>query len=88
MKSYYDAHEAAYREIKSNGFVGWGNARSLDELGDTTTNNFLKTATAKFLGDSKNKTALDLGCGTGATAFVLAAQGFEVTGVDITRSRT
>ena len=35
---------------------------------------------------TENLRALDLGCGTGATAFFLSQMGFDVFGVDISKS--
>ncbi|MGZ3826532.1 MAG: class I SAM-dependent methyltransferase [Bdellovibrio sp.] len=87
MKSYYDAHESAYKEIKDKGYVGWGNKKTLDDLGDSKTIDYLKTSIKQWAhigGDFKK--ALDLGCGTGTTAFTMAAIGFDVTGIDISET--
>jgi SAM-dependent methyltransferase len=83
MKAYYDAHESAYREIQRNGFVGWGDVRSLEDLGDAVTRDFLTWVRSVHFAESAGATALDLGCGTGTTAFVLAQLGFVTSGVDI-----
>jgi 2-polyprenyl-6-hydroxyphenyl methylase/3-demethylubiquinone-9 3-methyltransferase len=84
MKSYYDAHESAYQGIKSNGYVGWGNKKTLSELGDPSTVEYLTTSLLQHAGPiSSQKNALDLGCGTGTTAFKMAEMGFSVTGIDI-----
>jgi 2-polyprenyl-3-methyl-5-hydroxy-6-metoxy-1,4-benzoquinol methylase len=83
VKSYYHAHESAYRRIKEKGYVGWGDVKSLADLGNEQTKNYLKSTVANLFPDPNGKTALDLGCGTGTTAFVLAMLGFEVTGIDI-----
>lgn len=86
MKSYYHAHESAYQQIKSKGFVGWGNAKNLAELGDAKTNEYLKQKIEKYFFHAKEKSALDLGCGTGTTAFTLARHGFQTTGIDISET--
>ena len=86
MKSYYHAHESAYQQIKSKGFVGWGNAKSLAELGDVKTNEYLKQKIEKYFSEVKGKSALDLGCGTGTTAFTLAKHGLATTGIDISET--
>ena len=82
-KPYYHQHENAYQEIKSKGYVGWGNAKSLAELGDEKTNEYLQATAAKYFPRAQEKSALDVGCGTGTTAFHMARLGFDVTGVDL-----
>jgi SAM-dependent methyltransferase len=85
-KSYYHAHESAYKKIKEDGYIGWGNVKSIEELGDRLTKQFLNTSIDRWLKDYKNKDALDLGCGTGTTAFELAKKGMNVTGIDISNT--
>jgi SAM-dependent methyltransferase len=86
LKSYYYAHELAYQQIKSKGYVGWGNASSLAALGDEKTNEYLNRILKKCFPDPIGKFALDLGCGTGTTAFVMSKLGFETTGIDISET--
>lgn len=87
MKSYYDAHETAYQQIKAEGFVGWGNRTSLDKLGDAKTIEFVKSAIARWVSPiDSSKKALDLGCGTGTTAFTMANMGLTVTGIDVSET--
>ncbi len=86
MKPYYHAHESAYQQIKSKGFVGWGNAKTLAELGDEKTNEYLASIISRYFPTPQNSKALDVGCGTGTTAFILAKAGFNVTGVDISET--
>lgn len=86
MKSYYHAHETAYQQIKSKGYVGWGNAKNLEELGDAKTNEYLDQKIKKYFSKPTNSSALDLGCGTGTTAFTLAKAGFNTTGIDISET--
>jgi len=83
MKPYYHAHESAYQQIKSKGFFGWGNAKTLADLGDERTNEYLRQVISDFFPVPAGKKALDIGCGSGTTAFTLAKIGFDVTGVDI-----
>lgn len=85
-KTYYHAHESAYQQIKSNGYVGWGNAKSLNDLGDAVTKQYLVDTVQRFFPEAVGKKALDLGCGTGTTAFMLARMGMDVTGVDISET--
>ena len=83
LKPYYYEHEKAYQQIKAKGNVGWGNVQSLKDLGDAKTNEYLLQTVKSYLPETKNKKALDVGCGTGTTAFVLNHLGFDVTGIDI-----
>ena len=85
-KSYYHAHESAYQQIKSNGYVGWGNAKTLNDLGDDVTKQYLTDTVSRFFPEAKGKKALDVGCGTGTTAFMLSNMGMDVTGVDISET--
>src|SRR3989338_4135670 len=45
---------------------------------------FLKEVFKKYCGD-KIKTILDLGCGTGVNAGIIASNGYDVTGIDISQ---
>lgn len=86
MKSYYEDHELAYQQIKRNGFVGWGNKKDLKELEDPDIKTFLDHTIQEFFTTPKGRSALDLGCGTGTSAFMLAKLGFAVTGFDISQT--
>ncbi len=83
MKFYYEFHESVYQQLKTNGSIGWGGKKSIEELGDPRTLNYLKRCIPDFFTPGENQEALDLGCGTGTTAFLLAQMGFNVTGIDI-----
>ncbi|OFZ17449.1 MAG: hypothetical protein A2X86_03030 [Bdellovibrionales bacterium GWA2_49_15] len=76
----------AYQQIKSKGFVGWGNAKTIEELGDIEMHEFLKSSTKRWIQNPEGKMALDLGCGSGTTAFTLAKLGFSVRGIDISET--
>jgi 2-polyprenyl-3-methyl-5-hydroxy-6-metoxy-1,4-benzoquinol methylase len=86
MKSYYHQHEIAYQQIQKKGFVGWGDKTSIQELGDPTTKKYLKNTIQNFFPKTNGFSALDLGCGTGTSAFQLADLGFDVTGFDISET--
>ena len=86
MKSYYHAHESAYKHIKEKGYVGWGNIKTLEELKTSETHEFLKKAVQTWIKNPGEKKALDVGCGTGTTAFTLAELGLNVTGIDISET--
>lgn len=86
MKSYYHQHEIAYQQIQKKGFVGWGDKASLEELGDPATKTYLQNVVQKYFTNTKGQRALDLGCGTGTSAFQFADLGFDVTGFDISET--
>lgn len=86
IKSYYHSHESAYQEIKQKGYFGWGNAETLEKLGDEQTKLYLTSEIERLFPKTGGKKALDLGCGTGTTAFILAQAGFDVSGVDISET--
>jgi 2-polyprenyl-3-methyl-5-hydroxy-6-metoxy-1,4-benzoquinol methylase len=86
LKSYYHAHEAAYQGIRDRQEVGWGNAKTLAELGDQETQSYLKSMVSECFDNVEGLRALDLGCGSGTTAFTLANLGFSVVGVDVSET--
>ena len=86
MKSYYEFHEQAYQQLKAKGYIGWDKAKVLSELGDKQSKQFLTESIIKFVGATAGKTALDVGCGSGVTAFLLDDLGYQVTGVDISNT--
>lgn len=86
MKSYYHQHELAYQQIKAKGNLGWGNAKTIEELGSPEVKAYLKEKIQKHFQSASNKFALDLGCGSGTTAFILAEHGFKTFGIDISET--
>lgn len=86
MKSYYHQHEIAYQQIQKKGYVGWGNKNSIHDLGDSRTKVYLERTVQKYFSEPSGLTALDLGCGTGVSAFQIAKLGFNVTGFDISET--
>lgn len=81
---YYEEHELAYQQLMNEGYVGWGQKKSIEELLDFSQ----KSELDQFL-NSLLKPAhkiLDLGCGSGPIAFHLASQGYEVTGIDVSKT--
>ena len=76
-RPYYD-HEPAYQRIAAAGGAGWD-----DLYGEPVSGSYL--ALEQFLASPfapARARALDLGCGGGQAARLLAARGYEVTGVD------
>ncbi|MFN8790954.1 MAG: class I SAM-dependent methyltransferase [Bdellovibrionales bacterium] len=86
MKSYYDAHESAYKSLKSQGCLSWDRKKSLEEFQDDERVAYFEKTLPALFADPTSKKALDLGCGTGTTAFFLAQRGFQVTGVDVSET--
>jgi 2-polyprenyl-3-methyl-5-hydroxy-6-metoxy-1,4-benzoquinol methylase len=82
-KAYYEFHEQAYQQIKTRGGIGWGQAKTMAELSDPATLQYLQKIVSENFPDPSGRFALDLGCGSGSTAFVLARAGFIVSGIDI-----
>ncbi|MBN1765909.1 MAG: class I SAM-dependent methyltransferase [Sedimentisphaerales bacterium] len=76
---YYHGHDNLYQKLLARGQAGW-------DKGDYESFQMLPLI-KQFLSESHLKPsqscALDLGCGTGSLACFLAAQGFTVTGIDI-----
>lgn len=83
-RAYYD-HEPAYRELAAAGGRGWDDRRggggacdgSHDGLGA-----FLASDLCPARAPGATTRAIDLGCGGGQGAILLARRGFQVTGVD------
>jgi ubiquinone/menaquinone biosynthesis C-methylase UbiE len=85
-KAYYHAHDQAYKNIRATGGIGWGNAKTQNELSDPETVAFLKSVIEKYFPDTKGFKALDLGAGSGPTTFIMASRGFDVTAVEISET--
>ncbi|MEM7626100.1 MAG: class I SAM-dependent methyltransferase [Planctomycetota bacterium] len=79
-RTYYD-HEALYERIVAKDGVGWDdlNDDAADDSYEAVTE-FLESEHMKHL--SPGKPVLDLGCGGGQVAIMLAQRGFAAFGVD------
>lgn len=82
-RTYYD-HESAYRRVLETGGIGWD-----DVCANPAGDSYL--ALQAFLAwpgldQLQGPAALELGCGGGQGAFLLAERGFSVTGVDYSPS--
>ena len=80
---YYAEHELAYQRLLAKGAFGWDNKRSIDELLKFSYAQELELA---FKDVARGGRVLDLGCGTGPTSFFLSRLGFNLTGLDISRT--
>ncbi|RYZ77573.1 MAG: class I SAM-dependent methyltransferase [Proteobacteria bacterium] len=82
---YYFDHETAYQRIRQNNEVGW-QKKTLADFRSVETEAVIAPLIAKYISNAKQKTALDLGCGSGPTAHFLADLGFKASGIDISPS--
>jgi SAM-dependent methyltransferase len=81
---YYEEHEIAYQRLVRNGFVGWDRQKSVEDLISFSFKSELEKALTVL--DKSRARILDIGCGTGTVAISLAMNGYEVTGIDISRT--
>ena len=76
---YYNAHESEYQKRLAAGQVAWDKGTYDDIDIRPFIEHMLKESTISPSGSC----ALDIGCGTGGLACMLASIGFSVTGIDI-----
>jgi len=76
---YYEGHEQAYQKLKADGQSTW-DRREYDAF---YMRPFLEQALKNISFASAAPKVLELGCGTGPISCFLAAQGFDVTGIDV-----
>ncbi|MEP7298115.1 MAG: class I SAM-dependent methyltransferase [Burkholderiales bacterium] len=79
---YFENHEAIYARRLRAGADGWDDGAYDDFALREVVLSWLATSSAAKPGAK----ILELGCGTGALSCMLAKQGFQVTGVDISSS--
>ncbi|MEM9419688.1 MAG: methyltransferase domain-containing protein [Planctomycetota bacterium] len=82
LKRYYELHEQEYVRRFSAGHCGW-DAGPYDEF---FMRPFVRESLERYALDACGARALDLGCGAGALSCMLAEEGFDVVGVDISPS--
>jgi SAM-dependent methyltransferase len=82
-RTYYD-HEGPYRRVLQRGGTGWDDVCP-NPAGDSY-RDLLEFLAWPGLADLPGRRALELGCGGGQAALILARHGFEVTGVDFAPS--
>ena len=82
---YYEEHEVAYQNLKKNGYVGWGNKKTLNEMMAFSQRSELESVLQSHQ-LPLNSRVLDLGCGTGPISFFLSEKGFKSLGVDISQT--
>jgi ubiquinone/menaquinone biosynthesis C-methylase UbiE len=83
-RTYYD-HESVYRRLLGEGGTGWDDVASVaNDDSYKGVKAFIASPFAAFLGE--DRTALDLGCGGGQVALLLAKTGCVTAGVDYSPS--
>jgi SAM-dependent methyltransferase len=82
---YYSDHETEYRRIRQNNEVGW-QKKTLADFRSVETEATVAPLIKKYISNPNQKSALDLGCGSGPTAHFLDDLGFKTSGIDISPS--
>ncbi len=77
MKTNYADHDKEYQKRKAKNYVGWERSETIQ----TNLQSLEHTLTAKHT--PKSGRVLELGCGAGDLSLWLAAQGYQVAGIDI-----
>lgn len=83
---YYEMHEIVYRKIKEEGLLSWSKSKSFEDMLKHGTNTSLKKLLSKRGISFTGMKVLDLGTGTGTSAFFCAIQGAEATGIDVSKT--
>lgn len=78
MKTDYQGHDAAYRQLKADGKVGWDKTPAAYEAIERQLKSIIDSCKIPSQGR-----LLEMGCGAGNISLWLEKQGYEVTGVDI-----
>jgi 2-polyprenyl-3-methyl-5-hydroxy-6-metoxy-1,4-benzoquinol methylase len=87
MKKPYEGHEIAYRQMRKEGILVWGQKG----IGTTVkscraeTNNFLKDVLSQPWAPRGGR-AIELGCGTGPILRWVCKRGFSGLGIDISKT--
>jgi SAM-dependent methyltransferase len=84
MKYYYREHLAGYHQMRSEGKRSWGEVQGHpDDFENFSSRNFLEKVLPRLRFENDEPRALELGCGTGPGACLLAQRGFRVDGIDL-----
>lgn len=86
IANYYFAHEGAYKQIQAKGGIAWGNIESIEKFRDPGVEEYLTSMIPKLFSSISNLKALDIGCGTGPSAHMLCDLGFDVLGIDVSKT--
>ncbi len=75
--SYFEAHDAQYQKLKTEGKAGWGGDARIAKAGELLKRYY------SFEGAKQGGQLLDIGCGEGVYSRLFADKGFAVTGIDV-----
>ena len=83
---YYESHEDCYRRIKKSNVSSWDEFKDAsDSFDDFCLKEYLVTVLDRIK-PLPNERVLDVGCGTGPVSCFLAQQGYNVDGIDVSRT--
>ena len=87
MKKPYEGHEIAYRRMRKEGILVWGQKGSgtTGKSCHPETNNFLKDVLSQPWAP-KGGRAIELGCGTGPILRRVCKRGFSGLGIDVSKT--
>lgn len=80
---YYEMHNEAYKQLADKDYISWGRKKDISEILEHEMITELKKYIHKYFPNPNGMRALDLGTGTGVTAFFLETLGFEVDAIDV-----
>ncbi len=83
MKYYYREHILGYQRVKAEGKTAWREIHGETGFENFASRRFLEEALPRLHFEVPQPTALELGCGTGPGACLLAERGFRVDGIDL-----
>lgn len=83
MKYYYREHILGYQRVKAEGKTAWAEIHGSTGFENFSSRAFLKAALPQLRFSVPHPTALEVGCGTGPGACLLAERGFRVDAIDL-----
>ena len=83
LSGKYRQHLRGYEQIRAAGKTAWAEIHGRSGFEDFASHDFLEAVLSKLRFAKGHPTALELGCGTGPGACLLAQRGFRVDGIDL-----
>ena len=80
---YYEMHNEAYKQLDEKDYITWGRKKNISEILEHEMNTEIKAQIDNYFPSAIGLTALDIGTGTGVTAFYLEKLGFKVDAFDV-----